>query len=170
MKNVKLLLVASALAVSGTALAATDGTLGATSSGSSVVTIIKDNAVQISDVNDLDLGTHATLAADATASDGVCVFTSTSAYRVTASNVSGTFALVDGANSIAYSLTWAVGAGAPVTMVNGTAITSLSGDNTSLTCGGATNSTFEATVTSAAFNAAAPGTYTDTVTLLVEPE
>jgi len=168
-KNVKLLFVASAIAVSGSALAATDGTLGATSQGSSVVTIIKDNAVQISNVNDLDLGTHATLAADAVASDSVCVFSSTAGYRVTASNVSGTFELVDGANTIGYALTWTAG-GPAAAMTNGTAITGLTGDNTSLTCSGGTNATFEATVTSAAFNAAAPGTYTDTITLLVEPE
>ena len=169
MKNVRLALIASVFAVSGTALAASDGTLGTSSTGTSVVTIIKENAVQISNVNDLDLGTHATLSADAVLSDDVCIFSSTVGYNVTATSANGAFNLADGANTIAYSVTWTVGV-TTAPMVYNTAITGLSGDNTSLTCSTSTNATFEATVASADFNAANPGTYTDTLTLLVAPE
>lgn len=163
------LVAAAAVAFSGTALAATDGTLGLTSTGTSVVTLIKENAVQISGVADLDLGTHSSLVADATAFDDVCVFSATSLYQITVTSANGAFELSDGTNTIDYSMTWAAGgAAAPVTY--NTAMTTLPANSTAPTCGGVDNATFEVTVASADFNAAAPGTYTDTVTLLVEPE
>lgn len=159
--------IASAVVVSGSAVAATDGTLGLTSTGTSVVTIIKENAVQISNVNDLDMGTHSALAADASANDDVCVFSSTSGYNITVSSANGALELQDAATTtpVPYALTWDT---APVTL--GSTITGLTGDNTSLNCGGGTNANFAVTVASADFNAAAPGTYTDTLTLLVQPE
>jgi len=55
MKNFKLAVLASAMVASGSLMAAQDGNLGGTSEGESLVTIIKQNAVQITDVADLDL-------------------------------------------------------------------------------------------------------------------
>lgn len=174
MKKLKLALVASAVALSasGVVTAATDGTLGATSTGESIVTIIKQNAVQITNVGDISLGTHAALAADQSGSDAVCVFSSTGGYSVTATSANGTgaFSLNDGGtNDIAYTVTWQ-GAGAAVPLAEGTALIGQTGDSGSVNCSGGTNATFEVTVAAALFNAAAPGSYSDTLTLLVEPE
>ncbi len=163
----KLTVLAAAMTVfSGVAVAATDGTLGLTSTGESIVTIIKENAVQITDVDDINLGTQATLAADATGSDDVCIFSSTGAYTVTASSANTVLELQDGANSIPYALEWDGNA-----LSLGTATPLAPADSSSLTCAGSggTNASFGVTVASADFNAAAPGTYTDTLTFVVSP-
>jgi len=170
MKNFKLAVLASALVASGSVMAAQDGTLGLSSEGESLVTIIKENAVQITNVADLDLGTHATLAADQSANDDVCVFNSTAAYKITVSSANGAFVLKDGAEEIPYAVAWAANGGAAVPLAHGAALGGLAGDQASLDCNAGTNANFSATVASADFNAAAPGTYTDTLTLLVEPE
>lgn len=165
MKKFTLAAVASVVLASGSAIAASDGTLGLTSTGTSVVTIIKENAVQISNVNDLDLGTHSSLAANAVAADDVCVFSSTTGYNLTVTSANGVFELQDGAEAIPYDLSWNT---APVT--EGGVMSGLTGDNSSLNCGGGTNAAFEVTVAAADFNGAEPGSYTDTLTLLVQPE
>lgn len=176
MKNFKLALVASAIAVSAStvAIAATDGTLDLTSTGTSVVTIIKQNAVQITNVDDLNLGTHYTLTADEVASDDVCVFSSTATYDITMSSGAGaTFALNDGGgNLMPYSVAWTGnGVVGPTPVVSGTTIgATFAGDAVSPTCAGGTNANFEVTVAQADFNAAANGSYTDTLTLLVSPQ
>lgn len=177
MKNFKLALVASFVfaSASGIAVAATDGILGLTSTGTSIVTIIKENAVQITNVGDIDLGTHSTLAADEAGSDDVCVFGSTGTYNVTMTStngVGGLFALASGADSVPYTVSY-TGNGTPAAapIVSGTKIlTNFTSDTGSLNCGGSTNANFGVTVPAVSFNAAAPGTYTDTLTLLVEPQ
>ena len=173
MKNLKLALVASlvSLSTAGVATAAQDGNLGLTSTGESIVTIIKQNAVQITNVADLDLGIYATLAADVAADDDVCVFSSTGGYSVTLSGAGAGFTLDGGAaGAIPYLVQWAAGGAPAVPVVPGTPIVSQPGDATSLNCNGGTNANFAVSVSAALFNAAAPGTYTDTLTLLVEPE
>lgn len=169
MKLFKYAFVATMVAASGVAVSATDGTLGTTSSGTSVVTIIKDNAVQISDVNDLNMGNHSALTADEVMSDGVCVFSSTGGYNVTVSSANGALELVSGTDTIPYSLDWAAG-GAPAAVTLGTPIIGLAGDQSATDCGGTPNASFEVTVAQADFNSAPPGTYTDTLTLLINPE
>ena len=168
MKFSKILLAGSAFAVSGVALAATDGALGLDSTGTSVVTVIKQNAVQITDVDDIDLGTQPSLTADAVGSDDVCVFNSTGNYDVTVSSANG-FTLASGTDAMPYGVTWSANGGAAADAAAGQ-LTGLVGDSTSTTCAGGTNATFEVTVAAADFNAADPGTYTDTLTLFVEPE
>ena len=170
MKTFKITLVALAVAATGVVSAATsDGTIGTDSTGTADVTLIKQDAVQITNVDTLDLGTHATLAADRTADDDVCVFNSTSSYNITFTSANGSFELQDGANSIPYSVAWSSNGGAVVPVAYSTAITGNTGDATSLTCGAAvTNANFAVTVTAADFNAANPGNYSDTLTLFVE--
>ena len=119
-------------------------------------------------MDDIDLGTHPSLAADAVGSDSVCVFNSTGGYDVTVTSVNG-FELDSGTATIPYAVTWAAGGGAAADATAGT-ISGLTGDSASTTCGGGTNATFEVTVAAADFNAADPGTYTDTLTLFVEPQ
>ena len=172
MKTFNKTLLVAALTLSGisfTASAATDGTLGTTSTGTSDVILVKENAVQITDVGDLDLGLASSLDADVSASDDVCVFNSTAAYTVNISSDNGAFELISGTDTIDYEVSWATtGAAAPVSY--NTDVTGNLGDRTSPTCGGGTNATFEVTVAAADFNAALPGTYEDTLTLLITPE
>ncbi len=172
MKNFKLAVLASTLVASGSVMAATQGSLGLDSTGTSIVTIIKQNAVQITDVDDLDLGNHATLAGPASDSDDVCIFNSTGNYRVTVTSNNGSFNLTSGGNLIPYTFEWAANGNPAAAVTYNTAVTGLTGDSSSLTCAGSggTNASFGVTVAAADFNAAAPGTYTDTVTLFVEPE
>jgi len=168
MKYFKIALVTSAIAATGIVSAATDGNLGVDSTGTSEVTLIKQDAVQITNVGDIDLGTHATLAGNQVVDDDVCVFNSTSSYEITFTSANGAFVLEDGANSIPYTVDWSSNGGAAADVTYNTAIGGNTGDATSLTCGGGTNANFEVTVTAADFNAANPGNYTDTLTIFVE--
>lgn len=170
MKLVRIALIASLVAMSGNAISATDGTLGATSTGTAVINIAKQNAVQITNLDDIDLGTAGNLSATASASDDVCVFSSTGGYNITITSTNGAFELEDGNTTtpIPYSLDWTAGATTPVAY--STPITGMIGDSSATDCSGGTNATFEVSVTPADFNAAEPGSYTDTLTMLVQPE
>ena len=170
MKLFRIALIASLTAMTGSAIAATQGTIGNTSTGTSDININKGNAVQITDVDDIDLGTSGNLSATATQSDSVCVFSSTGAYNVTVTSSNGSFILTDTntTTDIVYTVDWTVGTLAAVTY--NTAITGLVADSTAIDCGATTNATFTVSVAAAAFNAADPGSYTDTLTLLVQPE
>lgn len=171
MNKFKLSVLVSAFLISGSAIAASDGVLtsgSVGSTGSSDVIIVKDNAVQISDVDDMDFGNQSVLGDNVSMTDGVCVFSSTGNYSVTVSSAGTSFELAGtGAtpDAVAYSVQWD-----GVAVTHGTAQTGLIANATSLTCDGGTNATFAVTVDSSSFNSVKPDTYTDTLTLLVQPE
>ena len=171
MRNSKLALVATLSVMVGSVSAATDGSLGATSTGTSGVSVIKESTVQITGLADIDLGTAGFLSSDASASDDVCVFSSSGSYSVTVTSANGSFILADAltATDIAYDLTWTVAA-TPQTLVHNSASSAVVGDQTDPTCGSVPNANFEVSVPTAGFNAAEPGTYIDTLTLVVSPE
>ena len=179
MKNLNIALVASAVILAGSAHAATDGAVGDAvdgSTGSSLVTIVKDNAVQISKVDDIDFGNQSTLTADAVASDQVCVFASTGGYNITASGdgVGNAFTLSAGGTSVLpYSVRWNEGA-VTSTLLPGAPATGFVGNSAAADCGGTgdanTNASFEVTIDQTNFNMAAAGTYSGTLTLKVMPE
>ncbi len=170
MKLFRIAMIASLTAMAGNAMAATDGILGSTSEGTAVIQISKLNAVQITDLDDINLGTQGNLTATATGSDAVCVFSSTGGYNITITSANGAFQLEDAntTTDIPYSLDWTAGSTSAVTY--NTPITGLVGDSTAVDCNATTNASFEVSVTAADFNAADPGSYTDTLTLLVQPE
>ena len=169
--RILLVSAATALTASGVAQAASDGLLDGDSTGTSDVSIIKTATVQVSGLADIDLGTQGSLSADAVESDGVCVFSSSAAYQVTLSGGGVGFELDDGSgNTIPYAVTWAANGGAAASVTSGTAITGLVGNATDVTCASSDNATFEITVAQGDFNGAAAGTYSDTLTMLVEPE
>lgn len=150
--------------------AATDGTLGSTSEGTSIITIIKEDAVLITDVDDLFLGTRGALFDNQVNSDAVCVYSSTGSYNLAITTANGLFSLQspNTTTAIPYSLEWITDIATPVVYNN--PINGLIGDSQSINCNGTTNAIFQITVTPTAFNAAAPGNYQDTLTLLVQPE
>lgn len=171
MKTFNKTLLVAALTLSGSAFAATNGTLGADSTGTSDVIIIKENVVLISDVEDLDLGTLNVATANISAADDVCVFNSTANYSVTVSSANTVFELQSaGGDAIPYAVTWEDDSSGASPVTAGALLGGQVGDRTSLNCNGTPNATFEVTVLSTDFNAAAPGSYTDTLTLLIEPE
>jgi len=157
MKLFRVAMIASLAALSGSAMAAVDGNLGATSEGTSLIQIGKDNLVQITKLDDIDLGTHGNLTETATGTDEVCVFSSTGAYGITITSDNGLYALTDpNANTnIPYSIVWTA---------------NMLGNSADTDCNGETNASYEISVTAADFNAADPGSYTDTLTLKVIPE
>jgi len=161
MKLFKLTLAASLVAFAGTAIAAQDGLLDTESVGTADVLIVKQNAVQLTDLDDLDFGAPQLVAADLTVSDGVCVFSTTTGYSVEATSANA-FSMVSGADAMAYDIAW------NGVNIESTAVTGV-GDPASLTCGGATNAVILVTVAAADFNGANPGNYSDTVTLTVSP-
>jgi hypothetical protein len=156
--------------MTGSAIAATQGSIGPTSTGTSDIIMNKGNSVQITDVGDINLGTSGNLAAAAVESDDVCVFSSTGGYNITMSSTNGSFILTDGntQTDIGYTIEWDGGTPTPVTY--GNAITGLMGHSTSVNCDSSTNATFTVSVSATEFNNADPGTYSDTLTLLVQPE
>ncbi len=173
LKHPQMLTALSAVCLSMASLntmAATDGTLGGTSEGTAIISIIKEDAVLITDLDDLFLGTNGVLNGNKVDADAVCVFSSTGSYNISITSVNGSFVLQSDTTTsdIAYSLSWITDTAFPVTYNN--TIPDLIGDSLSTNCGGSTNAIFQVTVTPEEFNAAEPGTYQDTLTLLVQPE
>jgi len=152
------------------ASAATDGTLGSSSEGTSIINIIKQEAVLITKVDDLFMGARGVLINNQVNADAVCIFSSTGSYNLLITTSNGSFQLQSPQTltSIPYSLDWITTYSTPVVYNN--AINGLIGDGRSIDCNGTTNAIFQVTVTPAAFNSAQPGNYQDTLTFLVQPE
>lgn len=167
--------VALSLAVAafaGTGHAATQGSLGATSTGSVVINATVPNLARISRLDDINLGTWS--GADLNGSDQFCVFSSTRSYTITATSSNGTAALFrlkdGGTNYIPYTVTWTDSAPTSLPLLNAIASTPFATNATSTNCGGADNTTVTVNVPSAAIGAAPAGAYSDTLTLLVTPQ
>ena len=166
-----------ALAFAGTSSAATQGSLGGTSTGTVEVSATVPGRVQISGLSDIAFGTVDPAAAAASAED-VCVWSNTSgrAYTVTAtgSGASNAFSLSDGSNSLNYAVEWAGTAGqsAGTALVSGTALGGLSSTATNPTCssGPAASASLIVKMAAADLQAAAASSYTGTLTLVVAPQ
>jgi hypothetical protein len=167
MKLIRIAMIASLAAMTGSAMAATQGTIGVESSGTSDITLAKGNAVQITDVGDITFPDTGNITATATQSDNVCVFSSTGGYSITLSGTGESFVLTSttATSTIPYSVTWD-----GVAAISGTPSENHTGNSTSINCNSTTNAQFSVSVTVNDFNGAEPGSYTDTLTLLVRPE
>lgn len=177
------LALSAALLTAPMAHAATQGVLGATSTGSSTISITKSVQAQISDISDMTLANWSVGDGAVVLTSNVCIYSSTGSYRVTAtgSGLGNLFTLSSGLNVLPYSVTWnAAGAGAltntGTAMLTNVQSTTFSNASTaSATCngGGAANDTARVIVgvTSATMLAAASSAtpYTGTLTLLVTP-
>ncbi|MFO1073630.1 MAG: hypothetical protein U1E17_13355 [Geminicoccaceae bacterium] len=170
--------VAVALLAADPALAASDGTLGATSTGSSNISLTVAGTVKITNVNDIALGTTSPDSFSMDVRDSVCVYSnagSRHSFYLTASsaNASGiVFRLRNGSSYIHYD-TWfgtnsnnnnnegfQLGSAYPQGPFEGSG---------SQNCNGSTNSFFRVTVYSNDWDGAPSGNYTDTLYLLVQP-
>lgn len=170
-----LLLACSSVAAN----AATQGTLGATSTGTVGISATIPARVQITGLSDFGFGSIEPGAAAST-SKNVCVWsnTGTKGYNITATGdgASSAFTLSNGSTTLAYGVEWA-GSSAQATgtaLTTNTAATGFTSTAVSPTCAAAPTTTASLIVkfTSAQTLAAVgSGTaYTGTLTLVVAPE
>lgn len=173
----KALLAATALLLSGgIAHAASDGTLGGTSTGTADVTLDIGTQVQVTDFADLALGTYSGTG-NLTGNDDLCVYTNdgTAQYDVTVDDnvATGGFQVADGGNEITMTASWndASGTAGAASLTAGTVLDAQTNANTTATnCGGVLNSNISVTLLATALQAAPAGNYSTTLTVLVEPD
>jgi hypothetical protein len=171
------LLAACVLATPSGALAASQGTLGATSTGSVAIGATVPGRIQISGLSDVVFGTVDPSIA-ASSAENVCVWSNTSGrgYAVTAAGngASNAFTLTNGTATLAYSVEWAGSSGqaSGTPLTTGTPLTGLSSTATSPTCaaGPATTASLVVKMTAANLQAAVASTYNGTLTLVVAPQ
>lgn len=167
--------LASALVASTSAFAANDGTLGATSTGDLTVSLSVADRVQISGLDDILLGAYGGTGG-LTGSSAFCVYRNgTGAYNLTVSsgNQDGSAfrATDDGTNFIGYTVRFDADNNASdgTLAASGTQITDLSGNSSATNCGGNDNAALDVIFTEADLQAAPTGSFSDVITLLVEP-
>ena len=192
MRTSKLVALVLALGPCATAVAATDGALatgGGDSEGTVDISLVKQVSIQITRMDDLAIGTFASLDEAVTVTDEVCVFTTGVDFLVGASSTSGAFELTgrDSGHRLPYTVSWGdetlatgeaadsildtvpgilgAAAGGPVD----TAFSSVQ-SVTDAACEGAGNASYSVTIAAEDFNAAPRDAYTDTLTLSVTPE
>jgi len=150
-----------------------DGLLGDDSTDSITISITKEDSVRISAMEDVDFGSSASLAVDSTLPELFCVFASNGGYKITGStgtNSTTDFEMVSGTNILNYQLALTTIGATATPMVPEVAIGGLTGNTLADDCLGIPNTTITVTVLAEDFNAAAPGAYSDTLTMFVEPE
>ena len=168
----------AAVLVHGTAIAASQGTLGSTSTGSVLISASVPNRVQLSGLSDVSFLNQdpATAALNA---QNVCVWsnTTTKGYNVTAtgSGTASAFTLGSGALTVPYSVQWSATSGqsSGTALATGTALTGLKSTATSANCSSGVSSSASLIVTMSTANLQtmqAATTYTGTLTLVVAPE
>ena len=160
------------------AVAATQGTLGSTSTGTVSISASVPNRIQLTGLTDVAF-TNQDPSTAATNAQNVCVWanTSTKGYNVTAtgSGSSGAFTLANGAATVPYSVQWAGSSGAASgsALATGTALTGLISTATNPTCSAGPASSASLIVNLSAVNLQsmqAATSYTGTLTLVVAPE
>lgn len=144
----------------------------------SSISVIVPAIVQISNLSDITL-TPTNFTSAATGNTSICIYTNTisplGSYYVTASSTNasaGIFRASTGSAFISYSAFWnnTSAASQTVSLTSGTKTAQQTGGNgTSLTCSGGANANFNISLSSAQVTGASPGSYTDTVTLLISP-
>jgi hypothetical protein len=170
----KLLLSLGLIAVLATdVLAATDGTVGATSTGTSTISVTIPKLIRIRSMADFTTASYSGTG-DIDQNDDVNVSSNyTGTYQVTGtgSGAANAFTITDGSQTIAYSPYFndATGTSGRALLSTGVALTSQSGAATTL--GGSTlNANVSLNMTEANIQAVNAGTYTGVLTLVFAPE
>lgn len=175
-------LAASTVLSSGVAIAATQGTLGATSTGSADISVTKATVAQITGLSDMAIASYILGDGNQALFTTACVYTSTvgGSYTVkaTGSGAASAFTVANGPTTIPYTVVWnsggvgALGTTGAALITNVTSATLTNAATDSATCAGTTpgptaqlNVNFLGTL----LDAAPAGTYTGTVTLLITP-
>jgi hypothetical protein len=168
----------AAMLANASASAATQGTLGTTSTGAVTINASVANHVQLTGLTDVSF-LNQDPAVAASNAQNVCVWsnTSTKGYFITAtgSGTASAFTLANGALTVPYSVEWAgssaQASGSPLTTA--TALHGLTSSATNPTCSAGPSSTASLIVKISTANLAsmqAATTYTGTLTLVVAPE
>ena len=132
---------------------------------------------RITGLQDLNAGTWSGAAGDVDVIDGtICVYKTppNRNYRVTATGTGagGSFVATSGANTLTYQVAWKGSSGAGGAFTNLTAGTSQRFNNAAsntLGCGGSYNAAMRIRFLNTALSVAQPGTYSDTVTIVISP-
>lgn len=168
----------AAMVAQGTAEAATQGSLGSTSTGSISIGASVPNKVQISGLTDVSFANQDPATA-ASSAQNVCVYsnTSTKGYNVkaTGSGAASAFTLANGALTVPYTVEWAGSSGqtSGTALVTNTALTGLTSTATNVTCSSGASSSASLIVKISTANLQtmqAATNYTGTLTLVVAPE
>lgn len=188
MKFNKIILASSILAASATTFAATnpasptvgtDNTIESTGTLDVFLTI--NHMVQVSGLDDIDLGSYDYLSVgDAEGSDSFCVFSNTPSFTIKATSAAGTgdFELQEddgnGYANIPYSVTYATidgtgTVGAESSLPHDTEV-SISETRSTLNCSNNNNIEFNVTVNQADIVGSFAANYSDTVTVVASPE
>jgi hypothetical protein len=167
-----------ATAAAGTAQAATDGSLGATSTGTVTINATIASRVQIGGLNDVTIASIDPNTPETHAQD-VCVWSNTAGkkynIRATGSGISSAFTIGSGSlDPVNYTVEWAqsVGQNGGTSLASGTTLTGQASTATNPTCasGGESASLIVKMDTTNLQNMQAGATYTGVLTLLVAPE
>jgi hypothetical protein len=159
---------------SSAALAATDGTMGATSSGQINIDLEVLDSVEITALNDIDFGQYGgTDTGDINAGDAYCVYRNGGdGYTITPTSSNGKFALVGVlGDEINYSVKLngaATGAASASAVAYNSASATFSGSS-ARDCGATDNASVDVSVTESDLRTASTDTYSDTLILLVSP-
>lgn len=171
----KIIIATTTLLVSSMSLAATDGSLGTTSAGDFGISTVIEDVVQISNLNDVDLGNFSG-SGDLANSDAFCLYRNgggTLNITASGSGSGGAFSLSDGANDIPFSVEFTDETSTAAALSAGTALNAVPNTNvSSLDCSGigGDNNSIEIRISEADAIAASAGTYTGTLFLTVAPE
>ena len=177
MKNFSKIATGVALAASlyaGNVMAATNGSLGTDSTGTSLVTLSIADRVQISDMHDIALGAWSGTG-NMTGAANFCVYRSGGDnYALTATTDNGAYAVTSATTHdvIPFSaqVTDTGSSGSPVSLTYNTATTTALVGSTSLTCGGNDNAQLSVTFAPSDLQKASSASdYQATVTLYVQP-
>jgi hypothetical protein len=164
--------------VAGPAFAATQGSLGATSTGTVSITASVPNRARITGLTDVSFANQDPSTAASNAED-VCVWsnTATKAYTITAtgSGSGSAFTLSNGSGTVPYSVEWAATSGQTSgnALTAGTASSSLTSGAVNQTCSSAPAASASLIVkmsTTDLGTMSAGSSYTGTLTLLVTPQ
>lgn len=128
--------------------------------------------VQITSVGNFGFGAWSG-SGDLHSTDQVCIYRSSggSNYRITAtgSGAASSFRVANGGANIAYEVRWQPLPAGSLTSLTAGSPTGFSGASGSINCGGSTNALLDITITETALSAASSGSYSGTLTLLLEP-
>ena len=177
MNNRKMLTatVIAGLLTSAASFAATDGSLGATSTGQVNLDLAVLDSVEISALNDIDFGQYGGgNTGNINTGDAYCVYVNGGDdYTITPTSSNGAFKLVG--NSFADEIQYVVklagaatGASAQSAVLYNSASATFQG-STARDCGSINNASVDVSITEAQIGTASPDTYSDTLILLVSP-
>jgi hypothetical protein len=173
-----LLLLITVVLGAGSLMAATDGTLGTTSTGTSVVTLTIPQFYRISGVADLSLGSYSGTGT-MTGNDDLCVYSNgVTTYKIRMTDdttmTSNTFSIENAAHTkeIPMAVRWnsTTGTGGNSAVTYNTQLSGTGANTTSSDCSsGGNTANIQVSFAQADLQAASAAAYSATLTLIVEP-